>query len=439
MQKMNLSYDLRSKLALRLFSAVTAITTGAAVVHAQVMVTEIPALVDDAHCWAGDVNESGEALVSCAEPGQPKNHITFVWNIATRQATRVTPQGAVSWSCPHINDAGHVLCNSSAGAMLWSRTSGHVLLDANAQAFALNDLGEVLLFGSLGSGIRRADGSFAPLPSGSFAHSLNNLSQVPVFWGPDAPAVKETLLSPWVLWSPDRPLFSFPPPPGAKSWYVVDVNDAGQALAQGDALVDGALVTRAWRFDPGVGWAVLTHPAELVDAAGYGARINLLGQVAGVIQASPDTPWFERAFHWPTPDTPIDLGGHVDADTYAYGNNAAGHVVGVAYCANPCHWRAMIWNVAPPPPPTPTQLVDAIETVVETLLDNADLASSDAHSLTSKLDASTQAIERGDTRAARNLLLATANQVKALVRSKRLSVADGDALLAAIDAALASL
>lgn len=396
-------------------------------VFAQVTVIEIPALVEGQHCSARDINESGEVLVLCGTPGV-KDTVQFVWTISDASVTRV---GDTGW-CSHINDAGQVLCNSNrfvdASVVLWSRETGAVVLDGYLWGYALNDVGDTLLSRRDGAvGVRRSDGTFVPIPAKSFAASLNNLAQVPILAD-----------GAWSLWTPDRAPVALPHPSPFAEIYVQDVNDAGQVLADGRQ--DPSLPVVALRFDPASGWVKLATPAHLESGSMFSSRLNSLGHAAGVVAAPEGKPWYSRAVYWSAPDMPVDLGDYAGANTWAYGINAAGQVVGSAYCdAGECVERALVWNPVPPEPPTPIELIEAVDEQINALLDTGAISGGEAESLGVKLDAAGQAIERGNPQAARNVLTAAANQVNALRRSRRISEADAETLLAAIAEAMAGL
>lgn len=99
---------------------------------------------------------------------------------------------------------------------------------------------------------------------------------------------------------------------------------------------------------------------------------------------------------------------------------------------------ALLWAVPPPLPPT-IQKINAVQTQLASLVTAGALAAADAAGLTAKLDATAQAIGRGSPTAASNVLDALLNQLAALVRSKRISQADADALALLIDEAIATL
>lgn len=95
--------------------------------------------------------------------------------------------------------------------------------------------------------------------------------------------------------------------------------------------------------------------------------------------------------------------------------------------------------VAAAPPPTPQQAIEHITATVRGLVGSDVLTSSIAGALTPKLGAAAQAIARGNTTAAKGQIGAFVNQVKALVKSGRLSSSEGQALIAAANAVIAAL
>lgn len=98
---------------------------------------------------------------------------------------------------------------------------------------------------------------------------------------------------------------------------------------------------------------------------------------------------------------------------------------------------AEIQSLIPPPPPE-TQIAN-LTTAVNALVTSAVLSSGNANALTGKLDAALQQIANGNTTAAKNQLNAFVNQANALVKSKRLTSAQAQALIDAANALAASL
>lgn len=397
--------------------------------HAQVTVTEIPPLDPGSHCWAADINEGGDVLVECGVSGA-KAVTAFIWSTATATATRIPePDSGTFWWCPAVNDAAQVICNSDIGAILWSRTSGLTPLVGYRYAYGLNDLGDVLAMSDFwGNGIRRADGTFVALPpNDGFGARMNNLSQVLLQVGSTSG-----------VWSPTDGFVPLPSP-GDYEWVPQDINDAGQVLAIRWAA--GAPVSRGMLFDPSGGWSDLAHPPHLELASSSGG-VNVLGQVSGIIHSFDDATntAFSRAFFWPTPDAPVDLGDYFGMQTWVSRGNAAGQVVGSAYCSDfTCTEKALVWSVGPPVPSTPAERIDTIQQQLEELAASGALPAGDAAGLEAKLQGAAQLLEKNDAQAASNILKAASNQVTAWLKSKRISQADADILLSSINSAIASL
>ena len=79
--------------------------------------------------------------------------------------------------------------------------------------------------------------------------------------------------------------------------------------------------------------------------------------------------------------------------------------------------------------PIPAQAIQALISAVESLVAQGVLNAGQGNALTSKLRAALQQLERGNTQAAANQINAFINQVEALIRSRRLTPQQGQALI----------
>ena len=98
-----------------------------------------------------------------------------------------------------------------------------------------------------------------------------------------------------------------------------------------------------------------------------------------------------------------------------------------------------MWETAPPPSPAPTQRIAAVYSEVEKLLVSGQLSTGDAEGLIAKLDSVARAIATQETPSATKILTATANQVGALLKSRRITQATADSLRNLLTAAISSL
>ncbi len=199
------------------------------------------------------------------------------------------------------------------------------------------------------------------------------------------------------------------------STFVADINDAGEIAgyaAAGPSIVHAVLWQNGVPLD--IGGSAATSLAMAINESGQVAGsadgIGFIWQNGGVSRLPP-------------------LAGSDDHGVVAMNNN--GWVVGNAYSQSSGVQRPVLWRLL-----TPVESVDQLADAVEDLVDDGTLSAGEANSLLAKLKVATGLINDGKTKAAGNVLDAFIQEVEALVRSGRLSDAQGQTL---IDAALAIL
>jgi probable HAF family extracellular repeat protein len=164
--------------------------------------------------------------------------------------------------------------------------------------------------------------------------------------------------------------------------------------------------------------------------------VNNVGQVAGYGDSGASEQ--RRAFLWQD-GTLIDLGtlGGIYSVSDAAAVNNSGQIVG-ASSDNAGHVRATLWTVETRPA-TPAEELVILTDKVNALVSSGALASGLANGLRAKLDAATRQLNAGNATAARNILQAFINQVAALIKTGKLSAADGQMLIDAATNAINQL
>jgi hypothetical protein len=401
--------------------AILAFAIGGAAV-AQVQVVDVPLLPPGDSCYpiAGGLNENGQFLMRCGGLSQK----TYVWSIGDQSAVElVPPAGYTSFEARALNNSGQVvglMCGSAVGCagFLWSPTAGFSLLPSAAHS--INDLGEILLLQPLR--LRRADGSEVTpsIPDGwhpASYRSLNNLSQVLLVRGKDGGAV----------WSAATGFAELPPPPIDIGRIAANygINDAGQVL--GYALE----IQSNFRYTPGQGYEILVG-----GSSAWGDSLNQLGEIAGGKHLADFVGYVAVLYRSPT--NALDLGLWGGSSTWANSSNSSGYVVGASDDGFG-NSRVLVWRVPSATPPTPEQQVTQVSSLLASLIAAGAISASDAKGLTSKIDAASLMLTKGDTPATKNLLQALSNQISALEKSKRLDSGSADSLRATIAAAVATL
>jgi hypothetical protein len=227
------------------------------------------------------------------------------------------------------------------------------------------------------------------------------------------------------VWSPAGGLVDLPdagitPRPKTPGGQASSLSDAG--------LFAGDVDRQGFVYNPATGYTRLSE--ELLEV--LPSHINAAGQVTGMVSSNGID---YTGIFWRTPAEAIILPSHEGLSTWAVASNTSGLAVG----GNWDDTKTLLWRVPPPAPTTPAGYVGVIQTSISNLIAAGSLAAKDAKGLTSKLDAASKSLEKGDSPAAQNLLQALSNQVKALEKSGRMSPAAAAALRAQIEEAMSKI
>jgi len=220
--------------------------------------------------------------------------------------------------------------------------------------------------------------------------------------------------------------------PGGDYSVASGVNDAGQIVGM-STTAQGSAHAVLWAISA-TGDVSIQDLGELPGATHAAAlAINDLGQVVGRGDWVGDQSY---AFFWTAQDGMIELspsaaGCSSDLCAEALALNNLGTVVGAAWAGSGAH--ATRWTVRVIPP-TPVEQIQTIETQVQALLSSGVVNGGQGNALIAKLDAATAQINKGNTKAAVNVLQAFINQCLALVNAGTLTAQQAQPL---IDAATA--
>jgi len=167
----------------------------------------------------------------------------------------------------------------------------------------------------------------------------------------------------------------------------------------------------------------------------YEARLNDLGMVvandySGCANGQCGYVWMngERV------DLPPATGG---GTTFASDINDSGEVSG-GYVTSSGNLHAALWSIQILPP-TPQDDIEDVADEVDTLVDNGTLSGGEGNSLDAKLDAATRKLDEGKCKPAQQMLQAFIQQVQAMMASGRLTPAEGQPLIDAANAILATI
>jgi probable HAF family extracellular repeat protein len=207
--------------------------------------------------------------------------------------------------------------------------------------------------------------------------------------------------------------------------FAYDINNSGHVV--GSRVVDGRYQATLWQ--DGVAIDLGAGPGS------EALRINDLDVIVGTTPTG--------VFVWSNPAEGAvmlpSLGGENRVACYSHecmpGNFIAGWSHSAEEGAPP---RAVRWEVQVTPLSDDGTIVD-LQDSVDALEESGGINSGEASSLDAKLDGALAQCERGNETAARNQIEAFINHTRALIRSGRVSAADGEALITEAQALLASL
>jgi probable HAF family extracellular repeat protein len=202
--------------------------------------------------------------------------------------------------------------------------------------------------------------------------------------------------------------------------HAYSINDANQVAG----IVSGDAIIYVW--SPSNGMTLLN-----VSAGGsWYVLINDLGQVVGSTSVGDES----RAFVW-DPELSLLYLPHLSIEvpmSYGGRSNNNGQIAGAS------NGHPVLWTVEFPPP-TPQKQIALIDTKVDALVNSGVLDQGEGTALISKLDAATSQVNKGNNKAARNILGAFINTVDAFVNSGRLTSTQAQPLINATNIAISKL
>jgi uncharacterized membrane protein len=411
--------------------------------------SEIPAADPNFEGWPVRINEADEVIGNFSTQYPAYRSRGFVWSAAT--GTReLFANPAWSSHALSINNFGTVgfvtgedpyMFWQSPRPYLWNPDNTFVpLADLLGEPFgwpwAINDAGQVVgdSFSARptgnqvppghafrytpGVGVERL-GDRLGTPYGN-AHGINRsgdaivtLQYIPL----DSPTGGDTKA---IFWGADGSTVEVAPP-GGNQGEARYINDRGEVCGRYVVqIANGNYVTRAfyWSRESGPIDIGASFPFES-DADG----MNALGHVVG-FYLPVENDWSSlRGYFWSRETGAIDLG-----PGRAWAINDSDLLGGYANFADGTNQAAVWTRVAGTPDPPPTCSVGWLRARVEALAKAGTLKKGAAASLDAKLRAAAALQAKGQGRAASNMLGAFENEVRALVKTRRLPAAEGEAL-----------
>lgn len=304
------------------------------------------------------INESGEIVgVSRFDSGNPER--VTLWRSPTHPVD-ITPPGIMFATALDINASGSVIVDGCCtDSMIWSAEHGARSLDAglsgNVSTFgatALNDAGVVV--GNLGLPGTEHAGSWSEpgqyrdigtLPGGdaSEADDINARGQVAGIATRDHSGIFGLTQLPHVfLYTPGQAPRDLGMLRGTTANAVTALNDRGDIVGSADS-AHVRFIPWRWTSAGGFGRLHPFTPAGGADEDGQANDINAGGDVAGAQYAGGHT----HAVLW-TGSTVQELRGVLPGDAAtANGLDAHGHLVGRGDDGDTGRQQAMLWTVAP--------------------------------------------------------------------------------------------
>jgi probable HAF family extracellular repeat protein len=414
-----------------------------------ITITDLGTLPGDESSEAVGINNAGQ-VVGTSSGAEFADSRAFLWTASAGMLDLGLPPGGepgveVGLLAAGINDQGLIagtrfsdVSSNDLAAFVWSESGGFQFLGHLpgrfyffSQANAINDRGEVVGFSgadfgdfaafiwSQAAGIR----PLGTLPDGQIvarAEAINNDGVVVVNPEFEATGV--------FLWTAESGFRAIGRPPGTDFVGGTGINDQS-AVVGGSGQFGVGSTAFLWTEENG-----FLDLGALPGLPNSGATdINQSGQVVGTAFTS--TGESQRGFVWTAAAGMQDL-GTLPGGTISQASaiNDSGQVVGMSTSGEGAR-HAVLWTLGT----TPEAAVKGLAAQVEVLVASGALSPVEGHALSVKLDTALRLLERGDTKAAGNVLGSFVNQVEALVRGQRLSEGDAQPLRDQADCVAAQL
>jgi probable HAF family extracellular repeat protein len=414
-------------------------------------------------CVAMDINNLGQAVGHCIFWGTDQAR-AFVWT-SEGGLQDLGTLGGTSSGAALINDLGQVVGASTTASgevhnFLWTAADGMRDLGYLGLVFDLNNQGQVVgqaydvgigyaFLWSEATGKRNL-GTLGGVHSQ--ANAVNELGQVV--------GGSHTAAGDWhsFFWSEGTGMVDLGTL-GGSTTNVSDINDLGQVVGESYTTA-GEWHAYLWTRDSGMqdlhswsggtsfahainnqGQILITSSSAglflrtaqgqllpIVDPIGRSPSLNSLndlGHVIGRHQSLADNHYY--GFLWTQETGTLQLDGLGFIGGEARSINNQGQIVGQGVTGTG-DWHAALWTYRLVPP-TPVEQVESILNDVDDLIDAGVLDPGHATSFIQKLDNIEKLLDKGNTKAACNLLGAFVNQVEAAIHAGQLTVDQGQPLI----------